>query len=193
MAKFERSIDIILSEKPAETGSVESVVVPLKSDESLVAARGLARHLDVIYTSVLRNSNADRALLAVYDLLAVDIDQFRDRAHNLYKFLTPKVVENPESKSVAASAIAYLIFGKRSHSTGVWPRGKLREEYLIGDFRAIMAADKLTFHEYADWGIRQVVRNERYWRQQLEQSRSNAHVLELREAIQEADYRLVEV
>jgi hypothetical protein len=192
MLKFERSLDLILAENPPEVSTMTTVVAPLSAHESLIASRGLWTQINVLYDAVLRTSNHSRALQSVYELIDEDVDQFRQRAHNLASALNPDRVKD-ESRVLAAAAIDYLILGKHSHKSGVWLKGKAREEQLIDQFNIIISTDELEFHELSEWAGKQTVSNDRFWRQQIQRASYNPHVAELREAIHESDHHPVEV
>jgi len=193
MLQFESSLSIALSTNPPEEGSREEIVVPITSTESLVASRGLATHLHVLYRGVLKNSDHDRAMFAIYDFLSDDMDTFRRRAYKFGDILDPDKAETSDSKAKAAVAISYLQRGQRAHKTGVWLKGKANDEQLVQTYREVLSHDDLTFFEHRDWGYKQSVRNTIYWRQQLEKIRENAYVAELRQTIDESDHNQLEV
>ncbi len=192
MLEFKRSIDIALSEHPAEGDPREMVVVPITADEALVASRGLGTHLDILYKAVLKKSDSDRALLAVYDFISDKVDGFRRRSYNLSVVLDPERAQPSESRALAAAAISYLYNGSSSHRTGVWLRGKAREEQLMDTFHEVMTYNDTTYSNISKWGRKQSIRNTIHWRWQLEKIRSSEYVAQLREAIDESD-RYLEV
>jgi hypothetical protein len=186
---LERSIDITLSEQPPEPATAEAVIVPLNTTESLVAARGLGKHIEVLYNSVRKNSDAERALLSVYELINDDIEDYRIKAMNLSAVLNPERSQRVPREQ-AALAITYLMVGQKAHRTGVWLKGKAREEKLIGNFKEVMKSDELTFFELNEWAMKQTVMNDRFWRQELQAVRTNPLIIELREAIETSDHQI---
>lgn len=186
---FEKSLEIILSEQLPEPASAEAVVVPLSPSESIVAARGLSRHIDVLYKGVLRNSDPDRALLGIYEFIDTDIEEYRTRAKNLAISLNPDRCQKGH-RSVAALAISYLVVGQELHRTGVWPDAKTQDDFHKEKFKEVMTSDELTFYELNEWAIKQTVLNDRFWRQELQGARTHPRIIELREAIETSDHSL---
>ena len=193
MRRFEPSIDVALSTEPAEELVRTQVVVPITSTESLVASRGLAVHLDILYRSVAKNSDENRALMAIYDFLTEDIDKFRRQAYRLADALEPSSDSLvPPRTAGAALAVAILLSGQRSHRTGVWLKGNAKAKQLVEQFHEVLGTDTFTFYERAQWARTQTVRNTVYWRQELEKIRDNRYINLLRQAIDESDHQLEE-
>jgi hypothetical protein len=142
---------------------------------------------------VLKNSNPNRALFAVYDFLSEDVDKFRRQSYNLSIALDAERGQLSEFRAAAAAAITYLLNGSRSHKTGVWLRDGAKERRLIETFHRVMASDNLTFFELSEWGRKQAVGNTIYWRQQLEKIRGSKYATQLKQAIDESDHSLIEV
>lgn len=193
MLDIKPSIDIVLSQDAPESENRKVAVVPLSASESLAASRGLAKHLNILYKSVLKNSNPDRALLAVYEYISTDLDRYRQRAFNLSSALETGLAEQSTSRAQAAAAISYLLVGKRLHDEGFWPDAEEHDRQLREIFHQTMRSDDFAFSELADWGFKQSVRNKVYWRRQLEENRGNPHIVHLREAIESSDHYQIAV
>jgi hypothetical protein len=189
MSQFERSIDIALKTDSPEMPQGTIIVVPIKSTESLVAARGLGVHLRLIHNKVSKNAGPARALDAVYEFISEDVEDFRLRADNIRRALEPEV-ETHGSRAYAAAAISYLLRGSRAHKKGVWLKGKIAEEQLVDTFRDVMGTDELTFDDYSRWAYTQSIKNGIYWRRQLETIRYEPIISQLREAIDRSDHYL---
>jgi hypothetical protein len=189
---IERSIDIALSEQPPEPFTAEAILVPLSSTESLIAVHGLGGYIDMLYGAVRKDSNDQRALESVHELISENIEDYRIRAKNLETALNPERAIHI-SRELAALSITYLMVGQKAHRTGVWLKGTAREVQLVEGFKEVMESDDLTFIERNDWAIRQTILNDRFWRQQLQSVRTHPRIIELREAIDESDHNLIEV
>lgn len=183
----ERSLDIALSEIPAEAGSVEVTIVPLCSTESLVAYRGLYQHIGVLYNAVREKSSNGRALLSVHEFIGDNIDEFRTRAANITSAINTERY-HAEPRAFGALAMTYLVVGQRFHRTGVWLKGEAKEKKLKETFIDIMAKDDLDYLELLEWAKTQSYWNERFWRQELQAVRSHPVIAELREAIETSDH-----
>jgi hypothetical protein len=193
MESYRRAIDIALDTKKPEPSSGNLVVVPVVSLESKVADRGLALHIEKLYDAVYNNSNQERALEEVFDFLSSDAEGLLRRSRNLQNALNPER-QSYHSRAYTAAGIAYLLRGQRSHRKGEWAKkGEPAEEEIMDIFSEVSSADDFTFHEFAEWGYKQSVRNEIYWKRQFEGLRSTYHVGLLREAIDESDHYILEV
>jgi len=193
MNKFEPSLDIALSTEPFDAGDIEIPVVPLTSTESLVATRGLAKHLDILYKGVAKKASKDRALLQVFNFLSKDMDAFRRRSMDIALVLNPDGPELDPSRVSAAMALAALIRGKRSHQTGVWLKGKAANRQASAMVTELLDVNRLDFFEMAKQGHREAQKNNDYWEIELQKLRSNPYIERLREAIDESDHYLFEV
>lgn len=194
MIRSESALEIVLNDKTPATPSRREVVVPLSSTEDLVAVRGLSAHLDVIYRAVLKNSkNPDRSLFAIYEFLSEDMEEFIGRARSFAEKLDLDKPETTASRIQAAAAISQLIYGQRAHRTGVWLKGKAKEEKLFGVLSEVIGSGDERFYELQSWGYKSARRNLVFWRQELENARGSKHVVQLREAIDESDHDYFEV
>ena len=193
MKSYRRAIDIALDTKKPEPSSGNLVVVPVVPLESKVAGRGLALYVEKLYDAVYKNSDQDRALEEIFDFLSSDAEGFLSRSRNLQNALDPER-QSSYSRAYSAAGIAYLLRGQRSHRQGEWTKkSKTAEKEVMDIFSEVRSADDLTFHEFAEWGYRQSVRNEIYWKRQLEGLRDTYHIGLLRDAIDESDHSLLEV
>jgi hypothetical protein len=191
LMEIKSSMSILFSGKVSDGAKVEAISAPVTSTESLVAARGLSRHLGIIYRGVEKNSNSETALNTIYSFLTDEVDSFMQQAANLDTALRPKGLI--ERRVYSAAALAYLVSGHRSHRLGVWLKGSKRDEQLRQTMGEILAQDELTFYEFADWGRRQAVKNGIFWQQQVEAARDSKCVAELLSAIEISDHQPAEV
>lgn len=178
-----------MSDKKHEGALVETIVAPLSSTESLVATRGLAVHLGLIYKKIEKKSDADHALLGIYSFLTKGVDNFRSQAMNVRSALDPSKEALAGHRFFAAAAIAYMLEGKHSHRTGVWLKGSNREMRIKQVFGDVLQVDDLTFYEHQEWARRQAIKNEIFWRQQLDIVRDSTYGQQLRNAIDQSDHQ----
>lgn len=187
MEKFKSSIDIILStETPEQQEPV--TVVPITATESLVASRGLAKHIDVLYKGVVKKSNPDRALLQVFNFISDDVTKFRKQSRDIAVILNPDGPEIDMSRASAGLALSALIRGQRSHTTGVWLKGKAAERQATDIFKELNDINSLDFFELRKQGYAQSINNGIYWLQQLKTLRGNDYIERIRRAIDESDH-----
>lgn len=190
MSDFEHSLDIFLSERPYEPDPRIIKPTPVTSQESTVVTRGLASHLEVIYSAVKRNADSDRALEEVFNALSNDIDRFRLQALSLSQAFEFENSGLEHSRAYTAGALAYLLRGHRAHRTGVWLRGQPAEDQLIGAYHDVMRTEQPVFEEMTTWGHQQSRANSLYWKKQLEQNRQHVFADKLRKAIDASDHHV---
>jgi hypothetical protein len=193
MSSFESSVGILLSGKKHPGATVETIVAPLSSTESLVATRGLAVHLGMIYRKNEKKSGADNALLGIYSFLTKGVDNFRFQAMNVRNALDPSKEALAGHRFFAAAAIAHMLEGKHSHRTGVWLKGSHRDARVKQIYWDITQVDDMTFYEYQEWARKQAVKNEIFWRQQLDVVQDSTYGQQLIEAINQSDDQVVGV
>lgn len=193
MKDIQDAVDSVISTKPVEFDPRQRLVTPITSTESLVASRGLVKHLEVLYQGVFKRSNEEKALLAVHNFLADDVNRFRRQSFNLGLTLNEERSKPSGSRARSSMVIGYLLFGQQSHKTGVWLKGAAAEQRLINSFHQILESDDLTFYEYDEWAGKRIVENLAYWNRQLEQVRGTAMAADLRQAIDRSTPTPIEV
>ena len=193
MYVLERSLDIALNTAAVEPDRGETIVTPLSSTESLVAARGLATHISMLYDGVRKRADENTALLEVYNFIDDKVDGFRQRAYNLSGALTTELGQLTPQRALAAAAIVYFVYGQRAHKTGVWLKGKNLEEKLVGYYHNELALDDEAFDQDLKWASQRAVKNRIYWRKQLESVRQSPLIQRIRESIEQSDHKPIRV
>jgi len=193
VSELESAIDIALSTEQPQANRVEISVIPLTSTESLVATRGLAKHIDKLYKAVARNANEDRALLQVFNFLSTDVQNFRRRSFDIARLLNPDGPDLDPSRAGAALAMASLIRGELCHKAHNWPKPKDTEQQTNAIVADLLDINGLDFFDLRKRHFDQARHNLIYWQYQLEDLRPNPYMVRLREAIEESDHGVDEV
>lgn len=184
MAELRSSLEIFLSEEPAQFDPRKFFVTPLSNGESWLTVFGLSRRLNMMHKDIRRSSSegvAEDLYIPVFD----KIDEYRQRAVRFADVLSPFQSEYPGSRANQTLHIAMLIQGQRLHKRkpGEWPANPYEGEEALEIFQQLRNDDETDFLQKRYWGYQRARSNAIAWERELLSNRGHRVAAILREAV----------